>query len=73
MDFKKWLQIENLAGPGGGPESRPEDQEKLAKNNAHRGVGAFQNFSDQPVTTAKTPTTDYADPRFRKKFMNKNK
>lgn len=71
FSFKKWFQNENLAGPGGGPESSPENQESLAKNNASHGVGAFPSYHDLP-RTKETATKDYLDPRFSKKYMSKN-
>lgn len=55
LRFKKWLKFENLAGPGGGPEFKPDDQEKLGRDMAHHGVGAFPTFSDQPVKKNKFP------------------
>jgi hypothetical protein len=71
LRFKKWLQIENLAGPGGGPEFNPENQESLAKDMSSRGVGAFPTTGDRPPKTTKTPTENYGDPRFSgKKYMS---
>ena len=73
ITFKKWLQIENLAGPGGGPEPSPENQELLAKDNNVHGVGAFGSYgSDDPPEGVKTPTDNYADPRFGRKFMSRD-
>ena len=70
ITFKKWLKIENLAGPGGGPEPTPENQELLAKNNNDHGVGAFKSYgTDDPPQHTTTPTANYHDTRFGKKFM----
>lgn len=69
ISFKKWFCLENLQGPGGGPEQKPENQEKLANNHSQLGVGAFPHFE---INTKKsnTPTSKYADRRFIKKFMS---
>lgn len=47
MKFKNWIQKENLAGPGGGPNFSPEDQEALNLNISTRGAGAFPSFSQK--------------------------
>lgn len=72
FSFKKWLQNENLAGPGGGPELTPDSQELLAKNHSSRGAGAFPTFGDSPEVKQATATTDYLDPRFSRKNMAKD-
>jgi len=57
LSFKKWIQKENLAGPGGGPNFEPDSQLALARSNSAHGVGAF-------------PTYDIAPPVSGKRFMN---
>lgn len=57
--FKDWIKIENLSGPGGGPETSPENQELLAKNIASRGAGAFPESKDKPPKAARTATKNY--------------
>lgn len=73
LSFKKWLQKENFAGPGGGPEPSPENQEDLGKNMNGHGVGAFPSFDNLPPKGPNTATSSYADERFGKKYMSKNK
>jgi hypothetical protein len=79
MKFKVWLRInEMLSGPGGGPESEPENQVALNRNIAMKGAGAFQtvNNRENPPTPAKTATAGYEDARFNrrpgKRFMKAN-
>jgi hypothetical protein len=44
MRFKNWLQIENLSGPGGGPDSASFDLQAMHMDDANKGVGAFPTF-----------------------------
>ena len=64
MGFKSWF--ENLAGPGGGPESSADSPEAMGKELAKRGVGAFPayNLDDNPPRVGRSPTAKYLDPRF---------
>jgi hypothetical protein len=71
LSFKKWIQSENLAGPGGGPEFNPDSQELLAKNQHAHGVGAFPSYGNSPINKNRTATSDYLDPRFKRKYMAK--
>jgi hypothetical protein len=71
LRFKKWLQFENLAGPGGGPQFDPENQESLAKNMSSKGAGAFPTTGDRPLVRTKSPTEDYDNPKFNcRKYMS---
>jgi hypothetical protein len=56
IDFKNWLRNENLSGPGGGPESKPEDLEALNANISDKGAGAFNTYGEYPPTTFKINT-----------------
>lgn len=67
MNFKKWLQMENLSGPGGGPDMKPIDVEDINLNISQNGAGAFNKCGNNPPKTAKTPTKNYEDKRFMKK------
>lgn len=53
LSFKKWIQKENLAGPGGGPNFHPDSQESLARDNSSHGVGAFHSYGDLPPVSGK--------------------
>lgn len=64
ISFKKWLTIENLAGPGGGPDSVPINQVALNQNISQHGAGAFPKGGDNPPPTKKTATSNYVDRRF---------
>lgn len=64
MKFKDFL--ESLAGPGGGPEDKPENLEKLAKEIARKGAGALPVTGDLPPKPIKTATNGYEA-----KFMKK--
>ncbi len=67
MGFKTWfLNTENLAGPGDGPDAAPMDQVRYHGNLAQKGVGAFPTFGDNPPKPAKSPTARYL-PKMRKK------
>ena len=59
--FKTWFYAENLAGPGGGPEPTPEQQDKLAMNIHKNGAGAFLDYSTEelPPKQGKTPLRAY--------------
>lgn len=73
MRFKNWLHLtEILAGPGGGPDSMPEDLEALGRELARKGAGAFPQGGDEPPKPAKTATAGYEDPRFYRKKMRKH-
>lgn len=71
ISFKKWLQLELLAGPGGGPEADPESQEKLAREISKKGAGAFLRTGDEPPKVTNTVTKNYEDKRFSKRMMKK--
>ncbi len=74
--FKNWLQNENLAGRGGGPDSSPEDQVARGKEIARLGAGAFPTTGDTPPVNVRTATKNYLDPRFAKgmkKYMSADK
>lgn len=65
MQFKKWL--ENLAGPGGGPEPHADSPEKLA-----RAVGgAYPEYSDLPIKKRTRSPLDRFMPKHMKKKMKK--
>ena len=71
MRFKLWLQTENLAGPGDGPDSAPLDQVKYYGNLAAKGVGAFQQVGNYPPKPTATPTLKYLDQEHRKRMKRK--
>lgn len=60
MRFKSWF-YENMAGPGGGPEPTPLQQDKLAMNMHKHGAGAFLDYSAEelPPKQGKTPLRAY--------------
>lgn len=65
MRFKQWL--ENLAGPGGGPDFKAANPEDIPKADAKKGVGAFPTYNkDDPPAPPVSPTRRYLDPRFAK-------
>lgn len=69
MKFKLWLQIiENLAGPGGGPNPEPDDQVALNRNIMKHGAGAFPSGGDNPPKPKRTATKGYEDQRFCRKI-----
>jgi hypothetical protein len=65
LSFKKWIQKENLAGPGGGPNFSSEDQESLNLNISMRGAGAFPSFSQKRKFMSKNKSEKMK----RKKFI----
>lgn len=74
MNFKLWLQNENLAGPGGGPDWGAMDLVRYYKDIASKEAGAFhQGGGDPPKNSTKSPTADYLSPKHRKKMRKKMK
>lgn len=62
---------EMLSGPGGGPDLQPTDLAALNRCVTANGAGAFPTIGGEPPPPAKTPTSAYADKRFRRKLMRK--
>jgi hypothetical protein len=73
MRFKLWLQSENLAGPGDGPDSAPLDQVKYYGDLAKKGAGAFPQVGNYPPKPIKTPTSKYLDQEHRLKMKKMKK
>jgi hypothetical protein len=71
MRFKTWLQQENLAGPGGGPEPTADSPEELGKADAKLGVGAYHQGGDNPPLRGSGFPKAFLDPRFNRKAMKK--
>lgn len=63
MKFKKWF-YESLAGPGGGPDAKAIQQDKLGLNLHKRGAGAYMDYSDDelPPKQGNTPLRKYLPP-----------
>jgi len=69
MRFKLWIQ-ENLAGPGGGPDSAPFDLARMYL--ANKGsAGALPQIGNYPPKFEKSPTDKYLDPAHRKRMKRK--
>lgn len=72
MNFKLWLYtVENLAGPGDGPDSHPFDLERMNLDISEKGAGAFKRTGDDPPKPGKTATEKYLPPEYRKKMKRK--
>jgi hypothetical protein len=75
MNFKLWLQNENmLAGPGGGPDWSPTDLVRYHKDSASIEAGAFyQGGGDPPKNSTKSPTAEFLSPKHRKNMQKRMK
>lgn len=71
MEFKTWLSVvENLSGPGGGPQFKSNNPKDIPKDDEKHGVGAFPTYGkDDPPRTGKSPVARFA----KRKFMKKRK
>ena len=70
MRFKLWLQ-ENGPGGNGTMDNPSRDLLARAKDDAAKGVGAFNRLGDDPPAPAKSPTAEYLPPSHRKIMMKK--
>lgn len=72
--FKTWY-YESLAGPGGGPEPKATQQDKLGMNIHKKGAGAFMDYSDDemPPKSGENPLLSYLPPHTTKSVSKMKK